>query len=496
MSFLLPSSSSSVSSFVVRILLLSVTLLRLACAASVSHLVASQSLKDATRDARAFEQLVTRTITTISEHNDEFTNDDNNRQQHHAAAMRVLIDHHSQMQMTLRQRSSNNNNATTNHLIAFPFTCGDPTSSSSSSFSNRRVRKDLRDLTPLELRRWRTVMRTLMTQRPSNASFNPPPSFWDLLVAVHIVFGSEAHNGAYFLPWHRFFLLYLENHIRANHFPNFALPYWDWSHTDSNDPSQSAVWGADMLGGSAFEADATNITQAVGFGSGAPIPNGPFRGTSAHYLDSHPVRRGFNSTRPGSMRPLVNSSVLSELIHRKLTTNWTWGMFSDAVETAHNRVHADIGGDMLITRTSPNDPVFYVHHAFVDSVWWERQRVHGWREFGGNHSFPAGSRGNGSSVSEMQRTENVSSEFVFRYFNLSVRDSFEQDCVTYQRYRPTGRERGGGGGSSSTSGTRTEGSEDVCGETDMMSVERCRNGEAVLESAAAAAAAGEDQETT
>lgn len=392
--------------------------------------------------------------------------------------------------MTMRQRSSNNtNNNTTNLIIPFPFTCGNQTTS-----SNHRVRKELRDLSPVELRRWRTVIRAMMTERPANASFNPPPSFWDLLVAVHIVFGSEAHNGAYFLPWHRFFLLYLENHIRANYYADFALPYWDWSQPgDFDDPSQSTVWGSAFLGGSAFETDPDNISQPVGYGSGAPIPDGPFHGTAAHYLDSHPVRRGFNSSRSGSMRPLVNASVLAALVGRKVAGNWTWGAFSDALETAHNLVHSDIGGDMLVTRTSPNDPVFYVHHAFVDKIWWDRQRANGWREFGGNHSFPTGARGNGSSASEAARTVNVSAEFVFRYFNLSVNVSFEQQCVTYQAYTARGIGRRGGTGGGTGGGTErtgnvtetktgTEGG-DMCEETDMMSVERCRNGEAVLEAA-------------
>lgn len=398
----------------------------------------------------------------------------------------------------IRQHSSsnNNNNSSSPRAIRFPFTCGDPTSGGSTSSSNLRVRKELRDLSPFELRRWRTVMRTLMTERPSNASFNPPPSFWDLLVAVHIVFGYEAHNGAYFLPWHRFFLLYLENHIRAYYYSDFALPYWDWSQPEeAADPAVSTVWGPDYLGGSAHEPDSNNTTTSSS--NGAPIPNGPFHGTFAHYLDNHPVRRGFNSSRSGSMRPLVNSSTLAALIHRPVVadSDWTsWGAFSDAVETAHNRLHADVGGDMFVTRTSPNDPVFYVHHAFVDRVWWERQRVHGWEEFSGNHSFPAGRGGNGSSVTEAARTVNVSKEFVFRYFNLPVSTSFEQHCVRYQAYRPKGRardgERGKEGGTNEkgqgTEGDNSSSGDEVCEETDMMSVERCRHGQAVLDEAATA----------
>ncbi len=34
----------------------------------------------------------------------------------------------------------------------------------------------------------------------------------------------------------------------------------------------------------------------------------------------------------------------------------------------HNRVHLWVGGNM-VPMTSPDDPVFYLHHAFVDKVW-------------------------------------------------------------------------------------------------------------------------------
>ena len=34
----------------------------------------------------------------------------------------------------------------------------------------------------------------------------------------------------------------------------------------------------------------------------------------------------------------------------------------------HNSVHVWIGGDMQLA-TSPNDPVFYLHHCNVDRIW-------------------------------------------------------------------------------------------------------------------------------
>jgi tyrosinase len=41
----------------------------------------------------------------------------------------------------------------------------------------------------------------------------------------------------------------------------------------------------------------------------------------------------------------------------------------------HNRVHVWVGGQMG-TGASPNDPVFWMHHAFVDRLWSQWQAMH------------------------------------------------------------------------------------------------------------------------
>lgn len=40
----------------------------------------------------------------------------------------------------------------------------------------------------------------------------------------------------------------------------------------------------------------------------------------------------------------------------------------------HNRVHLYIGGNMA-PMTSPNDPVFFLHHCFIDKVWADWQAL-------------------------------------------------------------------------------------------------------------------------
>ena len=41
----------------------------------------------------------------------------------------------------------------------------------------------------------------------------------------------------------------------------------------------------------------------------------------------------------------------------------------NCLEYTHGNVHIFIGGDMFDTSTSANDPIFYLHHSFVDFIW-------------------------------------------------------------------------------------------------------------------------------
>ncbi|MDF9814547.1 hypothetical protein M2266_003778 [Streptomyces sp. SPB162] len=58
---------------------------------------------------------------------------------------------------------------------------------------------------------------------------------------------------------------------------------------------------------------------------------------------------------------------------RNRLEGWTVGEAQGG--SLHNRVHQWIGGHMT-GATSPNDPVFWLHHAFIDLIWLRWQRLH------------------------------------------------------------------------------------------------------------------------
>ena len=58
-------------------------------------------------------------------------------------------------------------------------------------------------------------------------------------------------------------------------------------------------------------------------------------------------------------------------------TGLDYAEFSWIVEGYHNQVHDTIGGDMRDTRVSPQDPCFWLFHAYLDNVFsqWEAMRA-------------------------------------------------------------------------------------------------------------------------
>lgn len=263
-----------------------------------------------------------------------------------------------------------------------------------------RQRRDIRDLNRSEIKEWRTAFKELIFERG-----NATNSFWDTLVRVHIAFAAEAHGGAYFLPWHRLLLLVLENFIRGRGRPNFSLPYWDWS-ADADDAALSKVWTRTYVGGA----------RQTKRGAPSAIPNGPFRRISAQYPSPHRVQRDFTSGVSGGIRPLVDPALLNAIVNLS-----NFYSFAVNTEIAHDIVHVGIGGDMRVINNAPNDPVFYLHHGFVDYIYDQRQALFGVNSFGGLHNFSG-------------TVADASSSYVLQAFGRPASDGFSTSCVSYVPY--------------------------------------------------------------
>lgn len=196
---------------------------------------------------------------------------------------------------------------------------------------------------------------------------------------------NSAHRGPAFFPWHREFLRRFELDLQKID-PEVSLPYWDWTaDAELDDPTTAIIWSEDFMGGNGKEEDDWRVkTGPFAYEKGNwPIRtdlNGPALQrqlgqiyaklpTLAHVQnalrqiyydtppwDSSPFTRGFRNLAEGWVTPNADAS------------------FEEPGTQLHNRVHVWVGGSML-PGTSPNDPVFFLHHCFLDKIWanWQKR---------------------------------------------------------------------------------------------------------------------------
>ncbi|MFE9253269.1 tyrosinase family protein [Streptomyces sp. NPDC007088] len=237
------------------------------------------------------------------------------------------------------------------------------------------TRKNQRDLTSAEKKRF--VGAVLELKRSGR---------YDDYVRTHVKYYVSdgdggprfAHMTPSFLPWHRRYLLEFERDLREIA-PGVTVPYWDW--TKDNTPA-AALWQEDFLGGDGRRSDQQVTTGAFAYGRGEwELTEG---------VDDRPyLRRAFG--RPQDPIGLPTKAELERATRdatydvppwnstsrggfRNKLEGWSTGQGS-ARWRNHNRVHRWVGGTML-GGSSPGDPVFWLHHAFVDLIWSRWQRAH------------------------------------------------------------------------------------------------------------------------
>jgi len=198
---------------------------------------------------------------------------------------------------------------------------------------------------------------------------------------------NRAHSGPVFLPWHRKLIHDFEADLRKID-SSLTLPYWDWSADgDSADPKTSALWADDLMGGDGTGAgDAVETGRFAGKTGDWPIdpkldPDGSGPALVRKFqtiVTSLPttehvkflMREAFYDVPPLSSASVAGfRNRLEGWLTRRLDYRYT-----TESSQMHNRVHLWVGGNM-ITDASPNDPVFFLHHCFVDKLWSDWQRA-------------------------------------------------------------------------------------------------------------------------
>lgn len=143
------------------------------------------------------------------------------------------------------------------------------------------------------------------------------------------------HQTERFLPWHRVFLLLLEQALQSIH-PDVTIPYWDWSQAT----------------GQTFPG------WLAGFKPTVVMP---------------PPLANITVTRAPEASSVLASTVSSV---PSIMSDGTFAGFTSQLEIVHDFVHGWVGGTMALIPTAPCDPVFWMHHANLDRLWAQWQSSH------------------------------------------------------------------------------------------------------------------------
>ncbi len=181
-----------------------------------------------------------------------------------------------------------------------------------------RCRKNYRDLTKTERDRFVQALHHLKST-----------GVVDQFANDHDAFFGAAHGHSQFLPWHREFLRRFEDALRSYH-PDISIPYWNSTvDTSPSDP----LWDNDFLG--QFDA-AWGLGRVLGSDTLPPPDN---------------VQTALGHDTYDALHPYAEGNAL------------------------HNPPHRWVSG-VMVTSSSPGDPVFYLHHCWIDVIWAQWQLLH------------------------------------------------------------------------------------------------------------------------
>ncbi|KAJ9060949.1 hypothetical protein DSO57_1025581 [Entomophthora muscae] len=186
---------------------------------------------------------------------------------------------------------------------------------------------------------------------------NENESIYDQLVHIHIQEYPNYHNKPLFLPWHRAYMLLFERELRSVD-PSVRLPYWDFTmyHENlSNDPALKST----RFGGNGNPREDNRV-------------DGEFKDLKGHFHWDGSYKRFI--TRNHNLTDFNPVSPLALLINYLRLKDFVF--FSKHFEASvHGRIHHAIGQEFF-QHSSPNDPLFFAYHSFVDKIWFIWQNMH------------------------------------------------------------------------------------------------------------------------
>ncbi|KAH7308450.1 hypothetical protein B0I35DRAFT_360478 [Stachybotrys elegans] len=224
----------------------------------------------------------------------------------------------------------------------------------------KTVHKPWYMLTPAEQTAFIEAELCLM-ELPSTSGYEGAQTRWDDLQFNHIVQTQVVHDVGHFLPWHRYYVAIHGFMLRDECGYTGPLPYWDET-ADSTLSSldESPVFQEDAFGG-------------TGSGPQRYITDGPFANLTLRLqrigepADEYRISRSLNSFfLGGASQASLNSCFQVQ------TYTAAWECWHGQT---HSAGHIAVGGLNSDVVLSPGEPVFFLHHGWLDAMWWKWQTL-------------------------------------------------------------------------------------------------------------------------
>lgn len=222
-----------------------------------------------------------------------------------------------------------------NNRFTLLATCGSP-----------RVRKEWNNLNDGEKAQFTDAIKCLMGK--PKKSFAAATSRYEDFVALHQSLTPNVHGNAKFLLWHRYYLWTFEQELRNVCGFTGPLPWFDESKVAGRF-AQSSVFSSTWFGSVAVNGGCVTNGKFANLACNI----GPGSGNSRHCL----ARNNDDSATANTNTAMVDAC--------NSRTDYA-DMAACAEGGAHAWGHNGIGAVMSDVYASPSDPVFWLHHAFID----------------------------------------------------------------------------------------------------------------------------------
>jgi hypothetical protein len=195
---------------------------------------------------------------------------------------------------------------------------------------------------------------------------------------------SWGHRDSVFLPWHRELLYQFEKLLQSVD-PSVTIPYWDWTR-DQTTADPGFPFKHPFIGVDGDDADSDRVKREPGAPSPYPYAFDPEAWSTTIQVIDPGDSLNFFQRQFGEFNPPGTINDAPNLPQNDVVVIGTLTTFRAAIgagdyltlrsrsEDLHNLVHRWTGGNML-RMTSPNDPVFFMHHAQIDRMWsiWQKK---------------------------------------------------------------------------------------------------------------------------